>query len=88
MADLLTAIPADERTSCVRNVERKETESVMVGRMTEDSVFQVRLNEWFAAADRRLTNAAIAKGLLARRMPDLDAVPLPVAYRGPHEPLR
>ncbi|WCT06096.1 helix-turn-helix domain-containing protein [Rhodococcus qingshengii] len=34
--------------------------------MTENNVFQVRLNELFAAADRRLTNASVAKGLLAR----------------------
>ncbi|MDV6212679.1 helix-turn-helix domain-containing protein [Rhodococcus erythropolis] len=38
----------------------------MVGRVADEDVFQVRLNELFTAADRRLTNAAVAKGLLAR----------------------
>lgn len=38
----------------------------MVGRVADKDVFQVRLNELFTAADRRLTNAAVAKGLLTR----------------------
>lgn len=38
----------------------------MVGRVAGEDVFQVRLNELFTAADRRLTNAAVAKGLLER----------------------
>lgn len=37
----------------------------MVGRVTEENAFRVRLNELFAAPDRRLTNVAVAKGLLA-----------------------
>ncbi|MDV6277808.1 helix-turn-helix domain-containing protein [Rhodococcus erythropolis] len=46
--------------------QTEESESVMVGRVADKDVFQVRLNELFTAADRRLTNAAVAKGLLAR----------------------
>lgn len=37
----------------------------MVGRVTEESVFQVRLNELFAATGRRLTNKTVASGLAA-----------------------
>ncbi|MGR6520098.1 helix-turn-helix domain-containing protein (plasmid) [Rhodococcus erythropolis] len=46
--------------------QAEESESVMVGRVADEDVFQVRLNELFTAADRRLTNAAVAKRLLAR----------------------
>ncbi|NMM92335.1 hypothetical protein B2J88_50255 [Rhodococcus sp. SRB_17] len=38
----------------------------MVGRVASENVFQVRLNELFAAANRQPTNRAVAKGLLAR----------------------
>lgn len=38
----------------------------MVGRVADEDAFQVRLNELFTASDRRLTNAVVAKGLLAR----------------------
>ena len=38
----------------------------MVGRVTDENVFQLRLNELFSGSDRRLTNVAVAHGLLAR----------------------
>ncbi|OYD61056.1 helix-turn-helix domain-containing protein [Rhodococcus sp. OK302] len=38
----------------------------MVGRVASENVFQIRLNELFAAANRRPTNRAVAKGLLAQ----------------------
>ncbi|EQM32314.1 MULTISPECIES: helix-turn-helix transcriptional regulator [Rhodococcus] len=38
----------------------------MVGRATDENVFQLRLNELFSGSDRRLTNVAVANGLLAR----------------------
>ncbi|MDF2897190.1 MAG: family transcriptional regulator [Rhodococcus erythropolis] len=38
----------------------------MVGRATDENVFQLRLNELFSGSDRRLTNTAVANGLLAR----------------------
>ncbi|MFF2059938.1 helix-turn-helix domain-containing protein [Rhodococcus qingshengii] len=38
----------------------------MVGRATDENVFQLRLNELFSGSDRRLTNVAVAHGLLAR----------------------
>lgn len=38
----------------------------MVGRVAGEDVSQARLNELFTAFDRRLTNSAVAKGLLSR----------------------
>src|SRR3989304_3685216 len=38
----------------------------MVGRVTDENVFQLRLNELFSGSDRRLTNVAVAHSLLAR----------------------
>lgn len=35
----------------------------MVGRVTEENVFQVRLNELFARSRRRLTNKAVVTGM-------------------------
>ncbi|MFD4785103.1 helix-turn-helix domain-containing protein [Rhodococcus qingshengii] len=38
----------------------------MVGRVTDENVFQLRLNGLFSGSDRGLTNVAVAQGLLAR----------------------
>lgn len=37
----------------------------MVGRVTEENVFRVRLNELFARSGRRLTNKAVVNGMAA-----------------------
>lgn len=37
----------------------------MVGRVTEDNIFRVRLNELFTAAGRPLTNRVVANGVAA-----------------------
>lgn len=37
----------------------------MVGRVTQENVFQVRLNELFANSGRRLTNRAVVNGMAA-----------------------
>ena len=37
----------------------------MVGRVTEENVFRVRLNELFARSGRRLTNRAVVNGMAA-----------------------
>ncbi len=38
----------------------------MVGRLTEENVFRVRLNELFAVAGRRLTNRAVVNGMASQ----------------------
>ncbi|WCT05971.1 helix-turn-helix domain-containing protein [Rhodococcus qingshengii] len=41
----------------------------MAGRVTEENVFRVRLNELFARSSRRLTNKAVVNGMAAHGCP-------------------